>query len=37
MDPRKAEDRVRFEVVLKCMGFDSFQDYMRKIHDANQK
>ena len=37
MDPRKAEDRVRFEVVLKCMGFDSFQDYMRKIHEANQK
>ena len=38
VDPiNNEEDRVRIEVFIKCMGFDSFQDYMRKIHEANQK
>jgi len=38
MDPiNNEEDRVRIEVVIKCMGFDSFKDYMRKMSESTQK
>ena len=38
VDPiNNEEDRVRIEVFIKCMGFDSFKDYMRKMSEANQK
>ena len=32
MDPiNNEEDKEQIEVIIKCMGFDSFEDYMRKM------
>ena len=37
MDPiNNEEDKKRIEVVLKCMGFDSFEDYMSKVTEMMQ-
>ena len=32
MDPiNNEEDKEQFEFLIRCMGFDSFEDYMRKM------
>ena len=37
MDPiNNEEDKEQIEVVIKCMGFDSFEDYMGKMMQMMQ-
>ena len=37
MDPiNNEEDKEQIEVVIKCMGFDSFEDYMSKMMEMMQ-